>query len=254
MISIFKERLRQKYRTLNWPYVEPVLSPHYCGKPELTDTECGNCDACLNACPVNALFRQIPGHTPCLDLGKCIFCGECAKNCPKNAFVFTNDYRMAAFSRKSLIICPDVSDNQVLPAKNPFRKIFKKSLKLRQVSAGGCNACEADCNVLGTPVYDLGRFGIEFTASPRHADGLVLTGPVSLNMLPAFVDTWQAMPAPKFLIAAGACSISGGLFCNGEKLLNGIDDIAEFSADIYIPGCPPNPWTILDGILKLFHS
>jgi Ni,Fe-hydrogenase III small subunit len=117
------------------------------------------------------------------------------------------------------------------------------------VSAGGCNACEADVNVLGTVVFDLGRFGIQFVASPRHADGLLITGAVTQNMRLAVEKTWAAVPGPKLVIAVGACAISGGPYAGHPEVLNGAD--ALLPVDLYVPGCPPHPVTILDGLLRL---
>ena len=130
-----------------------------------------------------------------------------------------------------------------------MKKLFGQSLKLRQVCAGGCNACEADTNVLGTVVYDLGRFGIQFVASPRHADGLLITGPVTENMKLALEKTYDAVPDPKITIAVGACAISGGPYIDLPNVHNGADKIIP--VDLYIPGCPPHPLTILDGLLRL---
>ena len=130
-----------------------------------------------------------------------------------------------------------------------MKKIFGRSLKLRQVSAGGCNASEADLNVLGTLVFDLGRFGIQFVASPRHADGILVTGPITENMRRALLDTYAAVPEPKLVIASGACAIGGGPFRNSPEAHNGIGDLLP--VDLYIPGCPPHPWTALDGLLRL---
>ena len=128
-------------------------------------------------------------------------------------------------------------------------KLFGRSLKLREVSAGGCNACEADTNVLNTLVFDLGRFGIQFVASPRHADGLVITGPVSKNMELALKKTYAAVPSPKLVIALGTCAVSGGLFRDHPETTNGANSVIP--VDLYIPGCPPHPYTILEGLLRL---
>ena len=129
------------------------------------------------------------------------------------------------------------------------RRLFGRSLKLRQVSAAGCNACEADLNVLNTIVFDLGRFGIQFVASPRHADGIVVTGPVSENMRTALLDTYAAVPAPKLVIAVGACAISGGPYADNAEVHNGCASLVP--VDLFVPGCPPHPLTILDGLLRL---
>lgn len=257
------ERLRQKYRTLDWPRVQPSLSTRYRGKPVIKSGQCGTCRLCYEVCPANALLPQQgkTPTTPAIDLGRCIFCGACENVCPHKYFHFGDEYVMATARRVDAIVKPD--QNLSTPRQNPgttVTGIFHRSFKLRQVSAGGCGACEADCNVLGTLVYDLGKFGVEFTASPRHADGLVLTGPISNNMLPALVDTWEAIATPKFLIAVGACAISGGLFSQCE-CVEGMDKVLTHSIlaekfhnsqkIIYVPGCPPNPWTILDGILSI---
>jgi Ni,Fe-hydrogenase III small subunit len=129
------------------------------------------------------------------------------------------------------------------------RRLFGRSLHLRQVSAGGCGACEADTNVLNTLAFDLGRFGIQFVASPRHADGLLITGPVSVNMVAALRKTYDALPLPRLVIAVGACAIAGGPFMDNPAVRNGAD--SSLPVDLYIPGCPPHPLTILDGLLRL---
>jgi len=130
-----------------------------------------------------------------------------------------------------------------------LQKLFGRSLRLRQVSAGGCNACEADVNVLSTIGWDLGRFGIQFVASPRHADGLLITGAVSRNMELALKKAYDAVPSPKLVIAVGACAIAGGPFIGHPQVLNGAESVVP--VDLFIPGCPPHPLTILNGLLKL---
>jgi Ni,Fe-hydrogenase III small subunit len=132
---------------------------------------------------------------------------------------------------------------------NEIRRLFGRSLKLRVVSAGGCNGCESDVNVLGTIVFDLGRFGIQYVASPRHADGLLITGPVTENMRLALKKTYDAVPDPKIVIAVGACAISGGPYVDHPEVHNGADSVVP--VDLYIPGCPPHPYTILEGLLGL---
>jgi Ni,Fe-hydrogenase III small subunit len=144
---------------------------------------------------------------------------------------------------------PETERKAVKALEKKMLRIFGRSLRLRQVSAGGCNACEADINVLGTVVFDLGRFGIQFVASPRHADGILVTGPVTENMKAALLKTYEAISSPKIVIASGACAISGGPYIDSPEACNGVDGILP--VDLYIPGCPPHPLTALDGMLHL---
>ncbi len=243
MLHIIKERLHQKYRTLGYPRTAPRLSPRYAGLPQVTPSSCGECRACLGVCPAGALHIRPEG--PALDMGRCLFCRACENVCPDRKIVFGTDHRTARYRRESLVRTG--AEQADVPARD--LRLFSRSLKLREVSAGGCNACEADTNVLGTLTYDLGRFGIEIAASPRHADGLIVTGPVPENMRQALLDTYDAVPDPRVVIAVGTCAVSGGVFRDGGDGCRGVDDLLP--VDVFVPGCPPNPWSILDGLLSV---
>lgn len=246
MLNIVRERLRQGHRTGNFPKEAPKLPERFRGLPtiaqNLTPAECAEVAA---ACPFAAL--DCSDSQLQIDLGRCLFCADCPA-AARGALTFRSDYRLAVRKREDLLLEDEVYRLADKLDKR-MRKLFGRSLKLRQVSAGGCNACEADLNVLGTLVFDLGRFGIQFVASPRHADGLIVTGPVTENMKSALLETYAAVPEPKLVIASGACAIAGGPFRDSLEAHNGIGDLLP--VDLYIPGCPPHPYTALDGLLRL---
>lgn len=247
MANALFARLHQGHRTMRYPKGEPPPLPErFRGRPEIARGACPDgCDACATACPTSALEA---GAQPKVDLGRCLFCTDCGDACPHGVLRYGNDYRLAARRREDLVLSDGLQrlaealDAQAL-------RLFGRSLKLRQVSAAGCNACEADVNVLGTVGWDLGRFGIQFVASPRHADGVLVTGPVSQNMELALRKTWEAIPEPKLAIASGACAISGGPYAGHREVRNGVGDLLP--VDLFIPGCPPHPLTVLDGLLRL---
>jgi Ni,Fe-hydrogenase III small subunit/NAD-dependent dihydropyrimidine dehydrogenase PreA subunit len=244
-VKRFFERLHQGHRTLGWPRVPVNLHARFRGLPSLDTSKCqAGCTVCTEACPTGA----IGGSPLSMDLGKCLFCPVCMQACPTGAITFSNDFRLAANTRKALLT--NGADFERASAMGErLRRLLGRSLKLRQVSAGGCNACEGELNVTGTLVFDVGRFGVELVASPRHADGIVVTGPVSRNMESALRDTYAAVPSPKIVIAFGACAISGGPFVDSPDCRNGIP--ADIPVDLFMPGCPPHPMVFLDGILRL---
>ena len=254
MFSIIRERIRQGRRTIAFPKGDaPTVAERFRGLPVLDESKCPEgCQACVEACPTDAIARSEAGRESLsLDLGRCLFCADCVEACPsEGAIRFTNDYRLAVTSREDLTIRSGTAGIRLAaPLETKILRVFGRSLKLRQVSAGGDGSAEADLNVLGTVVFDLSRFGIQFVASPRHADALVVTGPVTQNMKEALLATYEAMPEPKLVIAVGASAISGGIFRDRAEVLNGVDGILP--VDLFIPGDPPHPLTILDGILRL---
>lgn len=247
MIKVLLERIKQGHRTISFPKAVPPFPEHYRGLPLINNNACApNCSACETVCPTKAI-NCVKGKIK-IDLGKCLFCPECESVCSQGKITFSKEFRMAVTKRDDLII----GEKELKLAEDirqEIIKMFGRSLKFRQVSAGGCNACEADINVLSTVGFDLGRFGIQIVASPRHADGIIVTGPVTENMKLALEKTYEAVPEPKIVVAVGACAISGGPFFDHDETHKGVQNIIP--VDLFIPGCPPHPLTILDGLLRL---
>jgi Ni,Fe-hydrogenase III small subunit/formate hydrogenlyase subunit 6/NADH:ubiquinone oxidoreductase subunit I len=277
MFGILGKSLSTGVVTENYPATPPEISLHARGKPEIDWANWKDARPATAICPTGAIsFQDADGRRAAqLDLSKCIFCGLCAD--VDKAIRMTNICECAARRREDLVtgasysLKPDGSHEKMIspPAvqrsggstvhKNqPLEilgqqikvragKIFGRSLHIRQVDAGSCNGCEVEIVNLNSPVYDIERFGIHFVASPRHADILLVTGPVTRNMELALKKTYDAMPDPRLVVAVGACGCSGGIFGQNYATCGGIDSV--ISVDVYVPGCPPNPHALLHGIL-----
>jgi Ni,Fe-hydrogenase III small subunit/ferredoxin len=228
------------------PDVRAAIPAGFRGLPVIAAAPCADgCTACRDACPTAAITLG----PVALDLGRCTFCEACAEVCPVAKVTFSAEPKMAARTRDALTVREGDAGALRVRAHEVFARQFGRSLRLRQVSAGGCNACELELGAIGNVNFDASRFGIEWVASPRHADALVLTGPLTRTMRDAVRLAWEAMPEPRFLVAVGACAISGGLYDGA----GGVDRtfLAEVGPALYVPGCPPHPLTVVNAILDL---
>ncbi len=243
-LKILKQHGRQTIADVD----DVTLTHRFRGRPDIDSTSCSEgCSRCFDVCPTEAISL----HPVSIDLGSCVFCGACETVCPTNKIHFSNDYHLAS-ERRDTLYAVDGKPFSYRPeysgVRSEIEDIFGGSLKLRQVSAGGCNGCELELGACSNVNFDMARYGIEFVASPRHADGIVLTGPLTRNMLGPFLTCYEAVPDPKMVIMTGACSISGGVFANSPAVARGsIDDI---SIDLFVPGCPPHPLTFITGVLR----
>jgi Ni,Fe-hydrogenase III small subunit len=229
------------------PNVKTVEVPGvFRGRPVISTTKVDE-RLFKSVCPLGA----IESNPVSINLGKCNFCGECALRFPEKVS-FTKDFKISANTLEGLIVREgedkliELAPELVRPE---IRKIFGNSLKLRQVSAAGDNSCELELNACGNVNFDMGRFGVEFVASPRHADGIVITGPISKNMATALQLTYDAIPEPKIIIVVGVDAISGGIFADSPALDRSF--LEKHKPDLYVPGNPVHPLTFINGILAL---
>jgi Ni,Fe-hydrogenase III small subunit len=248
MLDFLRVRLQQGTRTSSFPRGRGEFPERFRGRPALDQAKCdGTCAGCLERMPSALLTRGADGRAA-LDVGACLFAPEEAMACANGALRFTQDCRMASRARGGLV-GPGGEVELATALDESMRHLFGRSLRLRSVAAGSCNGCEGELVALGNVVFDLARFGVQFVASPRHADGIVITGAVSTNMRDAVYRTWEATPSPRLVIAVGACAINGGPFRGSPEVGDGVP--GDLPVDLWIPGCPPHPLTILDGMLRL---
>jgi len=246
MLDLIKLRIRHGFQAIADIRNAAMIETHH-GFPIIDETKYhDNWQKVVDVCPTKAMTIS----PAAIDLGKCIFCGECER-ASNGAIRFSNGYTIAASKRDHLVVASSAMYMDyvasAIEAEKKIHTLFGRSLKLRQVSAGGCNGCEMELSACGNVNFDMGRFGVDFVASPRHADGIVITGPITKNMAPALSDAYKSISEPKIIIAVGACAISGGIFADSDELNR--EFLGSVKVDLFIPGCPPHPLTMINAIL-----
>jgi Ni,Fe-hydrogenase III small subunit len=251
MLEFARARLAQGTATIDFPPSDRGFPERFRGRPILECAGCtgGSCPDDLGTIPSRLLRTgQAPDAGTVLDMGACLFAPEEAVGSAGCGVSFTRDHRIASRTRGGLLT-PTGLIEPLAALDERMRKLLGRSLRLRSVSAGSCNGCEAELTAASNVVFDMARFGIQFVASPRHADGIVVTGTVNANMRDALERTYAAVPDPRIVIAVGACAASGGPFYGSEQAGDGVP--SSIPVDLWIAGCPPHPLTILDGLLRL---
>ena len=259
MLRILLNALRTGVVTTRYPAETSVPPERFRGAPVLRP---GSALPPPAVCPTGALSESLDSgrRHVALDLARCVFCGRCAEDPWAHAITMGRDFELAARTRSDLrieVAADDTDDSAIAPGPNPeadaarasseIHRVLGRSLHLRHLDAGSCNACDWELTALLNPVYDVRRLGIDFVASPRHADGVVVTGPVTRNLETAVRRTVEAIPEPRIVIAVGACAASGGIVGEGYASADGVDKVLP--VDVHIPGCPPRPEAIIFGIL-----
>ena len=269
MFKIIQQTIRTGIVTTTYPETPAHVPPSFRGKPVFDFERWQDARPAAEVCPTQAIAVRDDGdrRTATVDYGRCVFCGLCAEAGPDQAVRVTGEFELATRDRGHLILTadyqlnPDGTHSQLLGSSarednvetagrtvhTAIQRILGRSLAIRQVDAGSCNGCELEIVALNNPIYDIERFGIHFVASPRHADMLLVTGPVTRNMELALLKTFRATPEPKVVVAVGACGISGGIFGENYASLGGVEKVLP--VDVYVPGCPPRPQALLHGIL-----
>jgi Ni,Fe-hydrogenase III small subunit/Pyruvate/2-oxoacid:ferredoxin oxidoreductase delta subunit len=227
---------------------------HVIGMPKFKESSClADCSICTEVCPTKAIINIEKKALVDIDYGKCVNCQLCIDRCPTDAISASNEWAFGVKNRSDLILNNSKQASVKAPQHQGFKTSrFRRSLYIRHIDAGSCNGCESELHALENPFYNLDRFGIFFTPSPRHADLLLITGPVTYNMRDLILETYNAMPDPKWVMAAGTCAVSGGTNGNSYAAQNGIEDLLP--VDIYLPGCPPNPAALLSAFEILLNK
>lgn len=262
MYNIYKKFIQHGIVTVNYPK-KPITADYINGKPVVDPEKCRMCRTCIGQCPTGALVPASHEQGKIsVNLDRCVFCTFCEEVCPNGAIRMSSQFELAATGKSEISqdlsgkpggFCSD--DHLEITGRKLnklIRKRFGRSLQIREVDAGSCNGCDNESNALNGPYIDIERLSISFVASPRHADMLLVTGPVSKNMEQALIKTYQATPDPKLVVAVGACACSGGIFTGSYAAKNGVDSVLP--VDAYVPGCPPRPQAIIYGILKAIEK
>ena len=273
MFKILQKTVSTGTVTANYPAESIKISDRFRGRPTFDFEKWRDARPAAEVCPTGAISISDKGNSRkvTVDYGLCVFCGLCAEASSEQAVRITQEFELATSDRRNLVLAAEYTLNadhthrglrkverQLVNAetdverlgektRETIQKILGRSLAIREVDAGSCNGCEQEIVALNNPVHDIERFGIQFVASPRHADMLLVTGPVTRNMEFALLKTHRAMAEPKVVVAVGACGISGGIFGENYASLGGVDRVLP--VDVYIPGCPPRPQALLHGIL-----
>jgi Ni,Fe-hydrogenase III small subunit/formate hydrogenlyase subunit 6/NADH:ubiquinone oxidoreductase subunit I len=245
--------LMQGKQTAPWPLSEGSDGQEgYIGMPRYNPSLCTDeCAACADVCPTRAItIRPSPENDDRLDVdyGRCVVCQLCTEACPTGAMAPSSDWAFGTTRREDLVWGAVPSKPSRAAAS---RARFRRSLHIRHVDAGSCNGCESELQALNNPFYNLHRLGIFFTASPRFADLLLVTGPVSYAMLNPLRVTYEAMPEPRWVMAVGTCAVSGGIAEGGYASGHGLEGVLP--VDLYLPGCPPNPAAIIHALLMFLQ-
>ena len=244
--------LKQGSASTAWPASGADGQSRTLGMPRFSPERCqSGCRECAEACLPGAISVAdgVGGARLRVDYGRCVTCQLCVEVCPTGAFTSSGDWAFGVRRREDLIWAEAAASPDGSKVAKSIRRIFGRSLHIRHVDAGSCNGCESELQALNNPFYNLHRLGVFFTPSPRFADLLLVTGPVTYAMREPLREAYLAMPEPRFVMAVGTCAVSGGTNGGGYACGNGLD--GEFPVDIYVPGCPPNPPAIIHGLLML---